>query len=175
MEVHVLFAVNDERERVRRRDLAHRAAHRVPHRDHGEDRWRELSVRVGGNRVVGGGGVLLDPLRLDLEVLLVRPLSNLFDGELHQYSSGSPASPRGSLPSPSRWPSVSTFVRAVGRASRRSGAIGLPDTSSTPYVPLSMRSSAACSSASSPSSCSRIETSFSRSNVSVAVSAGCWS
>src|SRR5207248_3270854 len=83
------------------------------------------------DRVVGGGGVLLHAFRLDLEVLLVGPLPDLVDGELHQYSSGSPAPPRGSLPSPSRWPSVSTFVRAVGRASRRSGAMGLPVTSST--------------------------------------------
>src|SRR5439155_5778007 len=114
MEVHVLLAVDDERERVSRRHLAYGAAHRVPHRHDGEDRRRELTVRVRRDRVVGGGGVLLDPLRIDLEVLLVRPLPDLVDGELHQYSSGSPAPPRGSLPSPSRWPSVSTFVRAVG-------------------------------------------------------------
>jgi hypothetical protein len=55
-----------------------------------------------------------------------------------------------------------TFVRASGTASSRAGSIGSPVSSSIPYVPSSIRPIAASISASSASSPSRIERSFSR-------------
>src|SRR5262249_15149238 len=158
VEVHVLLAVDDEGERLGRGHLTHRAAHDVPDGHDREHRRCELAGGVYGNRGVRRRGVLLCPLGREPVLLLLGAPPDLVDRELHQYSSGSPAPVGRSLPSPSRGASLSTLVRAVGNAARRSGAMGSPVTSSIPYVPSSMRSSAACNSASSSSSCSRIET-----------------
>ena len=135
---------------------ADRAAHRVPHRHDREHRRRELAVGVRRDRVVGGRGVRLDPVGFDLELAARRSTGRPCRWRTASILLGFSGS---ACSLPSRLvASVSTFVRAVGhgleplaaRSARRS-----PRRCRTSRRRCA--ASAAWISASSASSCSRID------------------
>ena len=73
VEAEVLLAVHDSGNELDRHHLDRGIQHRLEHRDDGEDRRSDVAHEVREYRVVGGRGVLGDPLAGHLERLIVAP------------------------------------------------------------------------------------------------------
>ena len=89
VEAEVLLTVHDPGDELDRHHLDRGIQHRLEDGDDGEHRRRDVANEVREYRIVGGGGVLGDPLAGHLERLIVTPdvQRGVVEGRLHLLTS----------------------------------------------------------------------------------------